>query len=145
LSDVRRCKATTRKGTRCKRAAKAGSDFCGLPQHGGSGRSPGAPAGNQNARRTGFYAGLFTAEEVADLAAAAAAEGLDDEIALLRVRIRRAATEGEDLNAISRACGRLTQMLKAQQVLSGETIDRFQTAMSEVLAELDLELSLSLG
>ena len=142
MSDVRQCKATTRKGTRCKRSAKAGFDFCGL--HDGSGARPGAPAGNRNAQRHGFYAGLFTAEEITDLATVAVSEGLDDEIALLRVRIRRAATEGTDLNAISRACGRLTQMLRAQQVLSGETMDRFQAAMSEVLAELTEELGLSL-
>lgn len=144
MSNVQ-CKATTRKGTRCRRPAQADSDFCSLPQHGGRGLSPGAPAGNRNAQRHGFYAKLFTADEITDLAAVAAAEGLDDEIALLRVRIRRAATGGAELNAISRACGRLTQMLKAQQVLSGETMDRFQTAMSEVLAELTEELGLSLG
>jgi len=137
------CKAPTRKGTRCKRSAKAGSDFCGV--HDGSGARPGAPPGNQNARKHGFYAEFYTGEELEDLATAAVAGDLSDEIGLLRVRIRRALREGVEFDAILRGLGRLTLMLKAQRVISGDAMNEFERAMSEVLTELTEELGLGLG
>jgi hypothetical protein len=143
LSDGRQCQGITRRGEQCKRRAKAGSDFCGL--HDGTGATPGAPVGNANARKHGFYGRLYTAGELEDLATAAVAGDLSDEIALLRVRIRRAAEEGVDLDIIIRALGRLTQMLKAQHVLSGDALDEFSQAMQEVVASVTEELGLSLG
>lgn len=144
--EVRRCKAKTRRGTRCKRPAQAGSDFCSLPQHGGSGRSPGAPRGNVNARKHGFYSAAYTEADLEDIAAVAASADLAAEIALLRVFMRRAVLDGgADLAALSRACGRLTQMVKAQRVLSGDAASDFQQALNEVLDGLAEELNLSLG
>lgn len=70
---------------------------------------------------------------------------LSGEIALLRVFIRRAVEEGSELAAVSRACGRLTQMLKAQRVLVGEAADEFQRALTEVIAGITEELDLRLG
>lgn len=144
--EVRQCQANTRSGRRCRRPAKAGSDFCGLPGHGDDRPSTaGAPVGNVNARKHGFYAEFFTEEEVEALARAAASEGLADEIGLLRVRIKRALQEGVELDAVGRACSRLTQMLKAQRVLTGEAASEFERAMAEVLDGLVEELGLSLG
>lgn len=143
MNEVRQCEGITRSGRRCRRPAKAGSAFCGL--HDGSGRAGGAPEGNVSARRHGFYAKHLTAEEIEDLAVVAAqAAGLEDEIGLLRVRIRRGLKEGVDLDQVSRALGRLTQMLKAQKVLTGEAADRFQQAFAEVLEGLTEELGLRL-
>ena len=68
----------------------------------------------------------------------------NDEIALLRVRIRRAVEQGAELDALSRALGRLTQMVKAQRVLTGEAASEFERAMNEVLTSLVEELGLSL-
>lgn len=148
--EVRQCEGITRRGRRCRRPAKAGSAFCGLPGHGdvppsADGRRAGAPEGNVSAQTHGFYSKHLTAEEIEDLAVVAAqAAGLEDEIGLLRVRIRRALYEGIELDQVSRALGRLTQMLKAQKVLSGEAADRFQAAFAEVLEGLTEELGLRL-
>lgn len=145
--EVRQCKAITRSGRRCRRPAKAGSDFCGLPGHGDDRPSTaGAPPGNQNARKHGFYSAAYTEADLADIASVAASPDLADEIALLRVFIRRAVLDGgADLAALSRACGRLTQMVKAQRVLSGGAADDFQQALAEVLIGLEEELNLGLG
>lgn len=143
---VRQCKAKTRRGERCRRPAKAGSDFCGLPGHGNDRPSTaGAPLGNQNARRHGFYAQFYTAEELEDLATAAVAGDLSDEIGLLRIRIKRALEENVELTVIERALGRLTQMMKAQRVISGDAMSEFEQAMADVLSELTEELGLGLG
>lgn len=142
--EVGQCKGITRRGRRCRRRAKAGTTSCGL-RHGG-GSTAGAPKGNQNARRHGLYAEHFRADELEALARFGAAEGLADEIALLRSRIYRAAKEGgAELDAISRACGRLTLMLKAQRVLTGESANEFERALNEVLASVTEELGLSLS
>jgi hypothetical protein len=141
---IKQCEGITRAGRRCRRSAKAGGAFCGL--HNGSRSGAGAPVGNVSARKHGFYSELFTDEEIERLAAAGASEGLADEIGMLRVRIHRALTSGSaDLDAVGRACGRLTQMLKAQRVLTGDAASEFERAMSEVLASVTEELGLSLS
>lgn len=48
----------------------------------------GAPVGNQNARNHGFYSGVLDEDQQADLEKAVELYGLDDEIALLRVKIK---------------------------------------------------------
>ena len=144
MNEKQRCEGITRAGAQCKRRAAPQSDFC--RQHDGSGQAGGAPPGNVNARKHGLYADLFADDELEALARFGAAEGLADEIALLRSRIYRAVKEGgAELDAIGRACGRLTQMLKAQRVLTGEAASEFERAMAEVLDGLVEELGLSLG
>ncbi len=51
-------------------------------------RKRGAPKGNQNARKHGFYAKVLDEAEEIDFELAAGVEGIDDEIALLRVKIK---------------------------------------------------------
>jgi hypothetical protein len=142
--EVRQCQGITKKGKRCRRSAKAGSDYCGL--HDGSGAKAGAPVRNQNARKHGFYARYITAEERDDLAVISALGlSLEGEIALLRVRLRRSLKEGVELSVISRALGRLTQMMKAQKVISGDAASEWEEAMADVLSELAEELGLGLN
>ena len=141
--ESRQCKGITRTSRRCRRSAKAGSDFCGL--HDGRGKAPGAPLGNQNAFKHGLYSELFTPDEFEALARFGAAEGLADEIALLRAKIYSAVKKGgAELDAIGRACGRLTQMLKAQRLLTGKSANEFERTLDEVLASVTLELDLKL-
>jgi uncharacterized protein YjcR len=47
----------------------------------------GAPRGNQNARKHGFYSRVLDDAEELDFEQATEVEGLDEEIALLRVKI----------------------------------------------------------
>jgi hypothetical protein len=53
-----------------------------------SGRRPGGQPGNRNALKHGFYSKLFKPGELDDLNAVLA-DGLTDEIAMLRVVVRR--------------------------------------------------------
>ena len=48
----------------------------------------GAPRGNQNARKHGFYSKVLNEAEQLDLELVSGVEGIDDEIALLRVKIK---------------------------------------------------------
>ncbi len=51
-------------------------------------RKRGAPKGNQNARKHGFYSRVLDEAEKLDFELAAGVDGIDDEIALLRVKIK---------------------------------------------------------
>jgi hypothetical protein len=91
-------------------------------------RKRGGQPGNGNALRHGFYSRRFTRQEVEDLENALR-EGLQDEITLLRVQIRRLAdVSGEEtdqkgaiqtLTAIGLGCTRLARMVRAQRALGG--------------------------
>ena len=48
----------------------------------------GAPKGNQNARKHGFYCKVLDEAEQLDFELAQGVEGIDDEVALLRVKIK---------------------------------------------------------
>lgn len=79
------CTATTKAGNPCKNHAKKGEQLCS--SHAGT---AGAPTGNQNARKHGFYSSIITADERADLVAHATEMSLADELGLNRVLLRRA-------------------------------------------------------
>ncbi len=51
-------------------------------------RKRGAPKGNQNARKHGFYSRVLDEAEQLDFELATGVEGIDGEIALLRVKIK---------------------------------------------------------
>lgn len=108
-------------------------------------RKRGAQPGNKNALKHGFYSGRFKKIELDDLDVVNA--GVQDEIALLRISIRRlfehVTDEGVDvetwinyLNSISAALARLSILLKVQAGL-GE--DDQGAWLSAVLKDLNYE------
>lgn len=78
------CGALTRGGSPCKRAPVEGKTRCRL--HGGL--STGAPKGNSNAVKHGFYSDALLPEE-RTLYERAEVGSLDDEIRLARVKLHR--------------------------------------------------------
>ena len=108
----------------------------------------GAPQGNLNALKYGFYSRQFRELENADLTRVS--DGLKDEINMLRVLIRRmfALASDEDgdleqmagcLNALGMASTRLANLLRTDQKLSvdhSEFSDNLTQAMAETLSDL---------
>ena len=108
----------------------------------------GAPKGNLNALKHGFYSRLFHASESSELSAAPC-DSLEYEITLLRVMIRRTMelADGIDdlreatrvLDALGAAAGRLATLLRAQKSLSesqSPLADEISVAIQQVNAEL---------
>ncbi|HEY8475637.1 MAG TPA: hypothetical protein VIN09_02075 [Chloroflexota bacterium] len=125
------CAARLRRtGDRCPRPAVPGSAFC--RRH-----------GRQRSTAPDFYARLLTPEERADLAAAAQLDGIDAEIAILRVLIRRVASQG-DLDAARKGIDTLTRALKVQYALSDRATDNLSQALVRVLDEIGRELGMAL-
>lgn len=112
-------------------------------------RRRGAP--EANAVQHGFYARQFRQAELADLEAIAA-DDLGQEIAMLRVVIRRTLaladelTEAEEavkiLNALSAASTRLASLMRSQLTLNQGRADETIQALSAAIAEVTQELRL---
>lgn len=88
-------------------------------------------------RRTrSFYARALTAADRTALEDARAVEGLDDEIALLRVEIRRLIeTEEPDARVLQGAMRLLVQTLVAQHRLAGSEAENLSEAVARVVEE----------
>ena len=115
-------------------------------------RKRGGQPGNTNALKHGFYSHRFKSIELSDLDSALS-DGLTDEIALLRVIIRRvfeyADTGAEDLDAWSRALNtlgaastRLAGLLRTQQIIAGDGGD-VVSVLSQAIGEVAHDLGLS--
>jgi len=110
--------------------------------------SRGAPKGNLNALKHGYYSRLFHVSEVTDLDVDETTS-LEHEITLLRVMMRRTMelADGIDdlsqatrvLNALGAASNRLANLLRAQKSLSAthsQVADEISIAIQQVNAEL---------
>lgn len=109
------CGAHNRRGEPCRRQPVTGKSVCHY--HGGAPGS-GAPAGNQNARKHGFYSRTVP-PELADRIDEALAKtpGVEHEIALLRALIDEAVNEGDDLETICKGLMVLRGLLSDQRWL----------------------------
>jgi len=108
----------------------------------------GAPKGNLNALKHGFYSRLFHNHEISDLPSEQIGN-LENEITLLRVMIRRTMelAEGIDnlqqatraLDALGAAASRLANLLRAEKALlppNSQVGDEISLAIQQVNAEL---------
>jgi hypothetical protein len=112
-------------------------------------RSRGAQPNNTNAVKHGFYSRQFQHLETSDLDIALL-NGLDDEIALLRVIIRRVfeytnaadqnlETWSTALGTLGSAATRLAHLLRTQKLLGGQDKD-YTSSLSQALSEVTKEL-----
>ena len=107
-------------------------------------RRRGAPRGNLNALKHGFYSHLFRKIELGDLQAFPL-EGLQDEIGMLRVLIRRVMERAQDvqdldqalrlLNTLSLATANLSRLVKTQHLISTD-FSEFDATVDDVISEL---------
>ena len=153
--EKRRCTALRAGGAPCRGWAVRGSDppLCGA--HGGGLAPIGAPSGNQNACRHGFYSRVLQAGELAGLVECAANLSLEDEIATARIALRRLMTrlgagalETKELNAlvalVFNGTRTISRLLRDQRSLSGESADGLAGAIGAALDELGTEMGIEL-
>lgn len=115
-------------------------------------RKRGGQPGNTNALKHGFYSHRFNNLELSDLDAALS-DGLTDEIALVRVIIRRVFeyadadaqnldTWSQALNTLGAASTRLAGLLRTQQLIAGDSGD-VVSILSQAIGEVAHDLGLS--
>jgi len=109
-------------------------------------RKRGAPRGNQNARKHGFYSRVLSEAERQDLEQATAVEGIDEEIALLRVKIKSVvAADPGNIRLIMQAVTILARLLRTRQNIDKKDGQGLRAAIAKVLKDIALPLGIGVG
>jgi len=109
-------------------------------------RKRGAPKGNQNARKHGFYSKVLDEAEQLDFELATGVEGIDDEIALLRVKIKSILeNDPENIRLIMQATNTLAGLVKTRYNIAKEQKKGLKEAIGNVLRDVALPLGIGIG
>ena len=109
-------------------------------------RRRGAPKGNQNARKHGFYSKVLNEAEQLDFELATGVKGIDDEIALLRVKIKSILEyDPENIKLIMEATNALARLVKTRYNISKEDKKGLKEAIGNVLKDIALPLGIGIG
>lgn len=104
-------------------------------------RRPGAPRGNQNARKHGFYTNALTEEQQADLGHAAAQSGVTQETAILRLKLKELLkTQPNNLHLQIECVKAIAKLIAADK--AGANQDQFGAALSDTLGNIGKQLGL---
>jgi hypothetical protein len=100
-------------------------------------RKPGGQPGNQNARTHGFYSKELDETEKVEYLLAVEVEGLDYEIALMRVKIQALVVHDPgNIRLITQAANTLARLLTAKHNISNEIEDKIRNAIYNVHNEM---------
>jgi hypothetical protein len=103
----------------------------------------GAPRGNQNARKHGFYSRVLDEAERLDFEQATDVEGLDEEIALLRVKIKSLlAHDPENIKLIMQATNTLVRLVRTRYSISQDDKKGLKEAIVNVLKDVAIPLGI---
>jgi len=109
-------------------------------------RKRGAQLGNQNARKHGFYSRVLDEAEQLDFELATGIEGIDDEIALLRVKIKSLLERDPDnLKLIMQATNALARLLRTRYNISKNDKKGLKEAIANVLRDVAIPLGVGIG
>jgi hypothetical protein len=103
----------------------------------------GAPKGNQGPRKQGFYSKVLDEAEQLDFELASDVEGFDDEIALLRVKIKSLLeNDPENIRLLMAATNTLVRLVKAKYNISKEQKKGLKEAIENVLRDIAIPLGI---
>jgi len=109
-------------------------------------RKRGGQPDNQNARKHGFYANVLDEAERLDFELATGVEGIDDEIALLRVKIKSVLeTDPGNVKLIMQATNTLAKLVKTRYNMTKEQRKGLKEAIGNVLRDVALPLGIGIG
>jgi hypothetical protein len=106
----------------------------------------GAPKGNQNARKHGFYSKVLDEKEQAAYDQAVFVEGIDEEIALLRVKmISLLERDPENIRLITQAANTLIKLILIKHDIDRNDPDSMKEGIITVLKDAALQVGIKLG
>jgi hypothetical protein len=101
---------------------------------------------NQNARKHGFYSKVLDEAERLDFELASGVEGIDDEIALLRVKIKSLiAHDPNNIKLIMQATNTLAGLVKTSYKMSKEQKKGLKEAIGNVLRDIAFPLGIGIA
>jgi hypothetical protein len=96
----------------------------------------GGQPGNQNARKHGFYSKVLALEEKRELKYAEGLDGLDQEIAIIRIKFRSLlAQDGQNVRLINQTAETLAKLYHIRYSLSKNDSTKLKEAVNSVLEE----------
>ena len=106
-----------------------------------------ASKSNQSARRQGFYSRVLDEAERLDFELASGVDGIDDEIALLRVEIRKAlmGDDSKNLKLLVEATNALERLIRTKYKITREQRKGLKEAIGNVLRDIAIPLGLGIG
>lgn len=106
----------------------------------------GGQKGNQNARKHGFYSHVLDDKEKAEYEKAVLVEGIDEEIAMMRVKIISLIDrDPENIKLITRAINTLLNMLKTKHMISKKEGFDLKEAAGYILKNIALPMGIGIG
>ena len=97
----------------------------------------GAPKGNQNARKHGFYSRALTEAEKLEMDEASYVEGIDQEITLLRIKLRELVeNEPDRIDLHLEAANTIARLVRTRYQISKEQKNSLKEAITKVLTEV---------
>ena len=109
-----------------------------------TGRKTGTSRGSQSARKQGFYSRVLDEAERLDFELASGVEGIDDEIALLRVELKKAIAGGDskNLRILVEATNALERLIRTRYRITKEQRKGLKEAIGNVLRDIGIPLDL---
>lgn len=99
----------------------------------------------KKARKSLYYPALLDEAEKMDFELAVGVEGIDDEIALLRIKIMRIlASDPENVQLIMQATNMLTRLVKARYSMTDKQQNRLKTAIGNIIKDIAVPLGISI-
>jgi hypothetical protein len=110
-------------------------------------RKKGGQKGNQNALKHGFYAKVFNEAEKFEFINASDMEGIDEEIALLRLEIKKAISGGDERNLLLlvKASAALEKLVRTHYKIATEHHDGLKEAIGKVVKDFLVPLGIKVG
>ena len=106
----------------------------------------GAPKGNQNARKHGFYSKVLDKAEQCDFELASGVNGIDDEITLLRVKIKSILEKDpQNVKLVMQATNTLAGLVKTRYSITKEDKKGLKEAILNVFKDIALPLGIGIG
>ena len=106
----------------------------------------GAPKGNQNARKHGFYSRALSEAEKVELEEASLVEGIDQEIAFLRLKLKELAEHEPDrIDLHLEAANTIARLVRTRYQISKEQKKSLKEAIHKVLTDVAVPLGIAIG
>ena len=102
--------------------------------------------GKQKTRKQGFYARVLDEVEQLDFELASGVDGIDDEIALLRVKIKSIlGDDPKNIRLLVEATNALERLIKTRYKISKEQRKGLKEAIGNVLRDIAIPLGIGIG